>query len=129
MKKKFFQKALIISIIIVILYYFSGHDFLTFYTGGKAELLATAEQINKRCNADGSCPTSLVGWTTLSHRTDMLSKGSMLYLVTADNSTLGGDTKKQNQTFRLIYQFAMPDNWYEAQGGVGQRVTSVWMER
>ena len=36
---------------------------------------------------------------------------------------------KQSQTFKLVYCFFMPDNWFEVQGGVGKKVTSGWTGR
>lgn len=129
MKKKFLLNALMAGFIAVILYFFVGHDFALFYTGGKADFLSTAAQINERCNADGSCPTALDGWVAQSFRADMLSKGNLLYFVSASKKATIGDRGKENQEFRLIYQFFMPDNWFEARGGVGRPLTSDWESR
>jgi len=129
MKKKPLFKALSVGVIVAILYYFVGHDFMTFYVGGKTELLATAAQINERCNADGACPAALEGWTPLGSRADVLSRDNMLYFVTAGETDAAGDQSKANQGFKLVYRFFMPDDWFEAGGGVGRTLTSGWTGR
>lgn len=129
MKKKPLLKALSFGVIVAILYYFVGHDFMTFYVGGKTELLATAAQINERCNADGACPAALEGWTPLGSRADVLSRDNMLYFVTAGETDAAGDQSKANQGFKLVYRFFMPDDWFEARGGIGRTLTSGWTGR
>lgn len=129
MKKLSLPKILIAIVILAILYHFVGQDFLTFYTGGKTELLATAAQINQRCNADGACPGALEGWKPLYGRADALSRGKMLYFFMAGETNAGGGQSQANRNFKLVYQFFMPDDWFEAKGGVGQTVTSGWAGR
>jgi hypothetical protein len=129
MKKKSIVNILIISSILLILYFFVGHDFVKFYVGGKAEILNTAAEINKQCNADGACPTSLEGWQVRRDEPLMLSKGNMLYFVTTDKEDKDGDKGMKNQSFKLVYRFFMPDDWFEVQGGVGKQVISGWKSR
>jgi len=129
MKKKPLLKALSFGAIAVIVYYFAGHDFMTFYAGGKTELLATAAQISERCNAAGACPATLEGWKPSGSRVDVLSKGNMLYFVTAGETDAASGQSKANQEFKLVYHFFMPDDWFEARGGVGRILTSGWTGR
>ncbi|MCF8178189.1 MAG: hypothetical protein K9J74_06740 [Sulfuritalea sp.] len=129
MKKDSLLKALGSGAIVATLYYFAGHDFTIFYAGGKTELLATAAQINERCNAEGACPAVLAGWGPLGSRSDALFRGNMLYFVTAGEPNSASDQSKANQEFRLVYSFFMPDDWFEARGGVGKTLTSGWTGR
>jgi len=120
--------VVIIGLILLILYFFAGHDFAKFYFGGKSEILEAAEHINKLCNADGKCPTTLEGWRE-SHTAGNLVKGNMFYFVTPEEGVKGSGEKNKNQTFRLIYRFSVPDHWFEVKGGVGRKVTSGWTGR
>jgi hypothetical protein len=128
MKVKTAVNTLIVASILLIFYFFVGHGFVKFYTGGKTELLETAAYINKLCNANGSCPTTLEGWQK-SHSESTLTKGRMLYYVNPEEEIKGSGERKKNQTFKLVYRFFMPDNWFEARGGVGKEVTSGWTGR
>lgn len=123
MKKK--ANILIISAILLILYYFVGHDFVLFYGGGKAEMFETATRINAQCNDNGACPPALVGWQSSWNGKQPLSKGNMMYYT----APLEGEAEKSHQSFRLIFHFAMPDHWFEVQGGVGREVTGGWQSR
>lgn len=129
MNKKNALNTLIVSSIFLILYTFVGHDFVKYYFGGKAEMLNAAEHINELCNANGECPTSLEGWRQLGKGGDRLTKGSMLYLITPARGGDGDKKSKGHQTFRLVYRFFMPDDWFEVQGGVGEKITSGWKSR
>lgn len=129
MKKKSVLNILIIGSVLLILYFFVGHGFVKFYVGGKAEILNTAAEINKQCNANGACPTSLEGWRVRRDEPLMLSKGNMLYFVTTDKEDKDNDKGMKNQSFKLVYHFFMPDDWFEVQGGVGKQVISGWKSR
>ena len=118
--------SLIIGSILLILYVFAGHSFVKFYTGGKADILEAGVQINKLCNSNGACPTTMDGWQPSFSNSDMLYKDNMVYFVSSDE---GVDKGKKYQTFRLVYRFIMPDDWFEVQGGVGKSVTSDWKSR
>lgn len=121
-------KILVILSGLAILYLFAGHGFLKFYLGGKAEILETGDRINKLCNANGSCPTTLEGWEKANSGTHLFRK-EMLYYVAPGEDLKDGAERKKNQTFKLVYRFFMPDDWFEVQGGVGQQVTSGWTGR
>ena len=129
MKKKTVLNTLIIGSILLIPYFFVGHDFVKFYVGGRAEMLEAAAGINKQCNANGACPTILEGWHERSSRKGILFKGNMLYFVASDSGDNNSDNSKQHQSFRLVYRFFMPDDWFEVQGGVDKQVTSGWKSR
>lgn len=126
MKKGLFSKLLIAGFIIAILYIFIGQDFLRFYTGGREELLRTATLINERCNEDGACPATLDGWSA---RGTMLAKGNMLYMLSPRTQRPDEAKPEERQNFKLVYSFFMPDNWFEASGGVGEKVVMGWKER
>lgn len=126
MKMKTVVNTLIIGSIVLIFYFFVGHNFVKFYFGGRTELLETAEYINKLCNACGSCPTTLDGWEKSNRN---LFKGNMIYIVDPGGEIKDSVERKKNQTFILAYRFFMPDNWFEARGGVGKEVTSGWTGR
>ncbi|MDH3713873.1 MAG: hypothetical protein OET44_08520 [Gammaproteobacteria bacterium] len=102
---------------------------MKFYLGGKAELLGVAAQINTQCNADGSCPTELAGWQAWNGAGAPLSRGSMLYFVSAGEGNDDRDGNAQHPAFRLVYRFFLPDHWFEARGGIGKSVTSGWKSR
>jgi len=53
----------------------------------------------------------------------------MLYFVDADEESTDGVARKQQQTFRLVYRFSLPDDWYEVRGGVGKNITAGWAGR
>ena len=129
MKMKTIINSLIIGAIIFILYFFVGHDFTKFYFGGKTELLETAEHINKLCNANGLCPIKLEGWQVIESQSKRLYKDNMIYIVTLGEGSKNGGMSKKHQEFRLVYRFFPPDHWFEAQGGVGKKVTSGWESR
>ena len=126
MNKKTVLNTLIVGSIILILYVFVGHNFVKFYTGGKTNIIAAGAQINKLCNTNGACPTTMSGWQPSFSNSDMLYKDNMVYFVSSDE---GADKGKKYQTFRLGYSFIMPDDWFEVQGGVGKPVTSNWKSR
>ncbi|MEW6671624.1 MAG: hypothetical protein AB1427_07965 [Thermodesulfobacteriota bacterium] len=128
MKKKTVVNTLIVGSIFLIFYFFVGHDFVKFYFGGKTEILEAAEHINKLCNANGSCPTVLGGWQK-AYSGNHLFKGNMLYFVDTGEGGKDKGRSRKLQEFRLVYRFFMPDNWFEARGGVGMKVTSGWMDR
>ncbi|MBI5552297.1 MAG: hypothetical protein HY911_12380 [Desulfobacterales bacterium] len=119
---------LMILSVLVILYLFAGHGFLKFYLGGKAEILEAGEHINSLCNANGACPTTLEGWEQANSGAHLF-KNEMLYYVDPGEDIKDGGERKQNQTFKLVYRFFMPDDWFEVQGGVGKQVTSGWTGR
>lgn len=119
---------LIILAVLVTLYLFLGHDVVRFYTGGKTEILEAGNQINALCNTNNACPTTLEGWETSAAGTS-LAKGAMLYFVDAGEEGKGDGGGKKNQTFKLVYRFVMPDDWYEVKGGVGKQVTAGWTGR
>lgn len=121
-------KLLMIVAALLLVYVFAGHDIVRFYAGGKAEILEAGNQINALCNAYGACPTTLDGWETSAAGTS-LAKGAMLYFVDAGEGGKGNGIGKKNQTFKLVYRFIMPDDWYEVKGGVGKQVTAGWTGR
>lgn len=121
-------KLLMIVAALLALYVFVGHDLVRFYASGKAEILEAGNQISVLCNAHGACPTTLEGWEPSAAGT-RLAKGSMLYFVDPGEESKGGGIGQKNQTFRLVYRFAMPDDWYEVRGGVGKQVTAGWIGR
>jgi hypothetical protein len=129
MKKKTVLNTLIIGSIFLILYFFVGHDFVKFYFGGKTKILEAAAHINKLCNANGSCPTTLEGWQVWKDGSETLFKDNMLYFVKPDEESKDNDKNKEYRSFRLAYRFFMPDHWFEAQGGVDRQVTSGWKSR
>lgn len=120
MKMKSAGNALIVGSILLILYVFIGHDFVKFHLGGKTEMLELAEQISRQCNAEKACPPSLPGWQPYGN--SALARGNMLYFL----NTESGD---QHQSFRLVYRFSMPDDWFEAEGGVDRQVSAGWKSR
>ena len=121
------MKTLIISFILLILFIFIGHGFVTFYLGGKEEMLQTATIINNLCNASGSCPVTLEGWEG---KNGKLRKGQMLYIATPIPGSKNNERSLNPQSFRLIYVMSFPtDDWFEVQGGVGKKVTSGWTGR
>lgn len=127
MKKKTVVKTLIIGTILLIFYLFIGHGFVEFYFGGKKEILQTAALINKLCNANGSCPLTLVNWEGENGR---LRKGRNLYIATPIPGSENNEKSLKPQSFKLIYVMAFPpDDWFEVQGGVGKKVTSGWSGR
>lgn len=121
-------KLLMIGAVLLLVYVFAGHDVVRFYAGGKSEILEAGKQINALCNAHGACPTTLEGWETSAAGTS-LAKGAMLYFVDAGEEGKGDGVGKRNQTFKLVYRFSMPDDWYEVKGGVGKQVTAGWTGR
>ena len=123
------KNILIICSFLLILYFLIGHGFIKFYLGGKTEILKAAEQINKHCNTNGSCPVSLEEWQAQTNGSERLLNDNIHYFVTSEKGINGGDMKKNSQTFTLIYGFFIPDHWFEVQGGVGMTVTSSWNNR
>ena len=129
MKMKTLINTLIIASILLILYFFVGHDFVKFFFGGKTEILEAAEHINKLCNANGSCPKTLEGWQVRGSGSKRLFKGNMIYFVTPGAGSKDSGKSEKYQDFRLVYRFFLPDDWFEAQVGVGKKVTSGWESR
>lgn len=127
MKRKTAVNTLIICSVFLVLYLFVGHGFVKFYSGGKKEILQTASHINDLCNASGSCPSMLEGWQGENGR---LRKGQMLYIPAPAPESGNSEKSPKPQSFRLIYMMSFPtDDWFEAQGGVGKKVTSGWTGR
>ena len=126
MNKKKITNGLIVVSVLLILYVFIGHSFVMFYLGGKAEILEAGESINKQCNENGNCPTAMDGWYRSRTSPDRVFKGNMIYIVSPDESKSGSE---KHPSFRLIYTFPMPDDWFEVQGGVGKSLTSEWKSR
>ncbi len=120
------MNILIGGFILLILYFFAGHDFVKFYSGGQAEIIETAAHINELCDTNGSCPTTLEGFQKWDSGSGELSKGNMLYFVTPGEGGKDDDKGIKHKEFRLIYRFFMPDKWFEVQGGVGKNLTSGW---
>jgi len=128
MKVKTILNGLIIGAILLIVYFVAGHNYVKFYFGGQTDLRQAATNFNKLCNADGSCPTALEGWSTQGITGDRLFRDNMVYIP--DPGDKADDTKANApRSFRLVYGFFMPDHWFEAQGGVGKQVTSGWKSR
>jgi len=124
--------TLIVGFMVFIGYTFVGHDYVKFnFLDGKAETLDVAKRINKLCNASGSCPKAFEGWQQDSIGGEpMLTKGSMIYFLLSDpKSEKSEDKNKSYPSFRLVYRFFMPDDWFEARGGVGMKVTAGWKSR
>ena len=121
MSKNGIKNSIVVGAVLLVLYLFAGHDFVKFYLGGKAELLEAAAQIDGQCDADGACPTTLPGWHAWGDGR-ALAQGSMLYFV--DVVEAG-----RPQRFRLVYRFFMPDDWFEAEGGVNRPVSAGWKSR
>ncbi len=117
-----------ICAILLVFYLFAAHDVVMFYAGGKTEIMEAGKQITSLCNAQGACPTTLEGWEQSIAGTS-LAKGNMLYFVDADEESTGGAVRKRHQTFRLVYRFSLPDDWYEVRGGVGKNITAGWAGR
>ncbi|MDZ4163489.1 MAG: hypothetical protein U1C55_00010 [Smithellaceae bacterium] len=128
MKRKSVVNTLIIGSILLMFYVFAGHDFFKFYFSGKEEIIEAGEHINKICNANGSCPTTMERWQK-SDSGNHLLKGNMLYYVDFGQEIKGSSKMGKNQTFKIVYSFFMPDDWFEVQGGVGKKVTSGWTGR
>ena len=126
MNQKTLLNSLVAGSILLILYVFVGHNFVKFYTGGKAKIIEAGTQINKLCNTNGACPTTMSGWHPSFSNSEILYKDNMVYSVSSDEGT---NKEKKHQTFRLVYSFIMPDDWFEVQGGVGEPVTSGWKSR
>ncbi len=126
---KVILNTLIIGSIILILYAVVGHGFVIFYFKGKTEILETAEQINELCNANGSCPTNPLGWQVGEYGRKVPFKNSMLYIADPNEVSNDSHNSKKYLTFRLVYQFFMPDHWFEVQGGVNKEITSDWQSR
>lgn len=121
---KVIVNTLIIGSILFILYAVVGASYVDFYSGGKEELLSSAEKINKLCHANRECPTTLAGWQG---EGGTLSNGNMLYILSAEDS--GATKGKKHQSYKLIFRFFAPDEWFEAEGGVNRPVTSGWKSR
>lgn len=100
---------------------------MKFYLGGKTEILQLAAQINKQCNTNETCPTMLQDWQE--RRSGVLSRDNMLYFVSSGEDSQVSDKSRQHKSFRLVYSFFMPDDWFEVQGGVGKQLTSGWKNR
>lgn len=116
--------TLIIGLVLFILFAIVGASYTDFYLGGKEEMLNQAAQINQLCNTNKACPTTLTGWL---EEGGTLSKGNMLYIVSeGDQSAAAG---KKHQSYKIIYRFFAPDEWFEAEGGVNQPVTAGWKSR
>lgn len=123
------KNVLIIGSILLILYFFVGHDFVKFFFSGKTKILEAAAHINKLCNANGSCPLTLEGWQVRGSGSERLFKDNMIYFVTPGAGSKDSGKINKHQEFRLVYRFFLPDDWFEAQGGVGKKVTSGWKSR
>lgn len=121
MKMKTASNTLVIGSLLLLLYLFVGHGFVHFYLGGKAELLETAAEIKAQCDGGGACPATLPGWQPWGDNR-ALAKGEMLYFAVEDESG-------RRSSFRLVYRFFMPDDWFEAEGGVDKSVSSGWKSR
>jgi|GEM_PF-1026437 len=118
---------LIVGSILLLFYLYAGRSYVDFHTGGQADLLKLAEQINGQCNAKGACPTSLEGWRETS--AGSLRKNDMVYIVSSGEEDKARAKAKPHQSFRLIYTFFGPDSWFQAQGGVGMAMTSGMVSR
>lgn len=126
MKRKL--NIFMIGSIFLLIFAFVGQEFLVFYSGGKSEMLEAGERINKLCNDNGACPASIEGWQK-SYLGAYLTKGNMRYYANLGKETKDGGKGENNQTFKMVYSFFMPDDWFEVQGGVGKQVTSGWSGR
>lgn len=127
MKAKAVRNSLIAGSILLALYVLVGQGFVEYVFNGKDEIIKTADHINNLCNANGSCPLTLDGWTGENGR---LRKGQMLYIATQNQTNKNDGMGDKPQSFKLIYVMAFPqDDWFEAQGGVGKNVTSGWTGR
>lgn len=127
MKAKTVRNTLIAGSILLAIYVLVGHGFVEYFLNGKDEMIKTADQINNLCNANGSCPLTLEGWSGENGR---LRKGQMLYIAAqAQENEIEGMSHKP-QSFKLVYVMSVPqDDWFEVQGGVGRSVTSGWAGR
>ena len=121
------KHILIIGSVLLIFYFFVGFNFAEFYFGGKTKLLEAAGNINKLCNDNGSCPQTLEGWQIEENGT--LRKDKMLHFVVPVDGSKDSVKSMKPQAFRLVYVMTIPDHWFEAQGGVGKKVTSGWKSR
>lgn len=127
MKIRTIVNMLIVGSVLAIVYLVAGRGYVNFHSGGQADFLRIAEQINGQCNANSACPTSLEGWRETS--AGRLRKEDMLYIVSTGEGGKAGATAKPHQTFRMIYTFFGPDSWFQAQGGVGMTLTSGMVSR
>ena len=117
---------LILGAIFAILYIFIGRGYVEF---DSAEVLKLAAEINKQCNDDGSCPARLDGWAVLREGKAELKKGPMIYYPVPVDEGVNSQKHTEYKSFRLVYGFFLPDNWFEAQGGVDKPLTSGWENR
>lgn len=99
-----------------------------FYLGGRSEIIAAGEHINRLCHANDTCPISLEGWRIPRSGSAALSRQNMLYFMGTGKENPNRDTGPRD-AFRLVYPFFAPDHWYEVQGGVDRAVTSGWKSR
>ena len=120
---------LIISCVLAILYTFIGHSYVKFYFGGKADFLDLAASINNLCNTNKTCPKVLEGWQALSERKGNLRKGNILYYPTSGEGAEESTVNEVFHEFTMVYGFFTPDHWFEANGGVGRKITSGWKNR
>ena len=127
-KTRTFLNALILGSMLIIVYAVVLHGYVKFYLGGKSEINAAGEHINRLCHANAACPTALEGWQIPRTGSATLSRHNMLYFVESGKEDLNRDTVRSD-TFRLVYPFFAPDHWYEIQGGVDRAVTSGWKSR
>ena len=112
---------LIVGSIIAILYLFVGRGWVEF---DRDEVLKIATEINKLCNDNGSCPTKLEGWEVLHEGRAALKRDMMIYYPISADEDASRQDNKDYQSFRLVYSFFMPDDWFEVQGGVNRQLTS-----
>lgn len=125
MKATTIINVLIIGSICLILYFFMGRNYVNF---NETEILETAASINKQCNENGACPETLEGWKIWRSGEKTLIKNGMLYYISSGDGDKGADKSKDRNAFRLVYGLGL-DDWFEAQGGVGKKVTSGMRSR
>lgn len=121
------KNIVIIGSIFLIFYAMVGSQLVNFYFWGKKSILSTGEEINNLCNEQGVCPKKLIGWHE--ERAGLLRKDSMLYFYSTDKDSEVKDDNLGPQTFRIVYEMPLTDNWFEVQGGVGKEITSGWESR
>ncbi len=129
MKARTIVNTLIIGSMFLIFYSIAGHVYVSFYFGGKTEILEAAERINKLCNANGSCPRTIEGWRAPISGPVTLEKDYMFYYIDSGAGSKDSEENTDHDAFSLIYYFTAPDHWFEVQGGVGKTVTSGWESR
>ena len=111
----------IVGSIAAILYFIVGRGWVEF---DHDEVLKIAADINKLCNENRSCPTKLEGWEVLHEGRSALKRDMMIYYPISFDEDASTQNSKDYQSFRLVYSFFMPDDWFEVQGGVNKQLTS-----